>query len=78
MMGKMCKSLTGLLVLVAGASLAASGFGMLDVMLSHKVAGVLLALVGLSFLAHGMGMCQMCCKESGCCQAEMPTKKSRK
>ena len=78
MMGKTCKMLTGLLVLIAGSSMAASGFGSMDVMLSHKISGILLALVGIAFLAHGCGMCKMCCGENGCCEAEMPAKKSKR
>ena len=73
MMSKICGSVTGLLVLISGASMAASGFGMIDVMLSHKVSGIALVLVGLSLLVHSTNMC----KCAGECY-DAPMKKIRR
>ena len=59
-MGNTCKTITGLLVLAAGAAFLAFGLGMVAVMTAHMVSGAALLLAGLSFTVHGLKMCPMC------------------
>ncbi len=59
-MGKTCKSLTGLVLLVAGGAFVAGELGMLGS--GALIGGALLALVGLSKILHSCGMCSMCGK----------------
>lgn len=74
-MGKMCSTVTGILVLVGGGTLFAFGMGWIkDVMLAHQIAGGLLTLTGLGILVHGLGICK--CGEE-CCMPESGAKKSK-
>ena len=59
-MGKVCGSICGLLVLVAGVVMFMFGNAMLDPRLAFTVAGAALALYGLGFLVHALGLCPMC------------------
>ena len=61
-MGKMCGSVCSILVLVAGLSFLAFGFGKLDGMLAHMVSGAALVLYGLGLLVHALGFCKCACK----------------
>ncbi|MBI2971808.1 MAG: hypothetical protein HYY37_05305 [Candidatus Aenigmarchaeota archaeon] len=58
-MGGTCMTVSGLLVLGAGATLLAFGMGSVAGNTAHLVAGALFALVGLGEIMHGMGMCPM-------------------
>ena len=60
MCGK-CSMISGVLVLVAGLALLASGLGSLGTMLAHEVAGVTLGLTGLG-MAVGHKLCPDCKK----------------
>ncbi|MDD5339964.1 MAG: hypothetical protein PHV13_01805 [Candidatus ainarchaeum sp.] len=60
-MGRVCGSITGLLVLVSGLAFVASAqvaalINAQDVM----IAGAALALAGLSLLIHALGLCPLC------------------
>jgi hypothetical protein len=60
-MGKICGSITGVLVVVSGVLFVASAqiaalINAQDVM----IAGVALALGGLSLLIHALGLCPLC------------------
>ena len=57
-MGGTCGMLSGLVVLLSGASFAAGAMGMFNG--GTLVGGVLLALYGVSKMAHKMGWCSVC------------------
>lgn len=59
-MCKTCGSISGLLVLVAGACMLLSALGSLPGSTAGMVAGAALGLYGISLVVHSLGMCPMC------------------
>ncbi len=56
----LCGTVSGLLVLVAGAVLLLSSLAMLGQTTSMMIAGAALALYGIGALVHTANMCPMC------------------
>ena len=59
-MHKLCKSVLGLLMFVAGLAFLAFGYGQMSAALTYRVAGWSLTLFGLGKLAHAFEFCPAC------------------
>lgn len=59
-MHKVCKSVLGLMMFVAGLAFLGFGYGQMSAILTYKIAGWALTLFGLGKLAHSFMLCPMC------------------
>lgn len=59
-MSPLCGTVSGLLVLVAGAAMLLSALSTLNSATSMLIAGAALALYGLGAVVHTANMCPMC------------------
>ncbi len=62
-MGKVCGTISGLLVFIAGAMFLLYGLSAdppMNVMLTNQVAGAALLLFGISFMVHALRLCPLC------------------